>query len=159
MRSITPTSIESDQPVSLDNDSRLIGTHTIEIKTPLEFTKSVILKFMWCDQSNRRILFGAVHIFSHIQLYFVLDILWPLPWWGHGFCWRNGRSRCCAETDVMLKQMLCGAHIDGILPKGPFPPYLRMADRAHLAWYHGYAYAPYCGMIKDAFSGAVGYTH
>ena len=25
--------------------------------------------------------------------------------------------------------------IDGILPKGPYPPCLRMADRAHLAGY------------------------
>ena len=27
-------------------------------------------------------------------------------------------------------------HIDGILPKGPYPPSLRMADRALLAGYH-----------------------
>ena len=29
-------------------------------------------------------------------------------------------------------------HIEGILPKGPYPPYLRMADRAHLAGYPRY---------------------
>ena len=30
-------------------------------------------------------------------------------------------------------------YIDGILPKGPYPPCLRMADRALLAGYHRYA--------------------
>ena len=29
-------------------------------------------------------------------------------------------------------------HIEGILPKGPYPPCLRMADRAFLAGYPGY---------------------
>ena len=32
----------------------------------------------------------------------------------------------------------CNHHIDGILPKGPYPPCLRMAGRALLAGYHGY---------------------
>ena len=33
---------------------------------------------------------------------------------------------------------LSGAYIDGILPKGPYPPCLRMADRALLAGYPRY---------------------
>ena len=32
--------------------------------------------------------------------------------------------------------------IDGILPKGLYPPCLRMADRALLAWYYRYIWAP-----------------
>ena len=39
-------------------------------------------------------------------------------------------------------------YIDGILPKGPYPPCLRMADRTLLAGYHRYVPKRPCKCIK-----------
>ena len=36
----------------------------------------------------------------------------------------------------MIQFFICIVCVDGILPKGPYPPCLRMADRALLAGYH-----------------------
>ena len=38
--------------------------------------------------------------------------------------------------------------IDGILPKGPYPPCLRMADRALSAGYHRYGWYLYLFMLN-----------
>ena len=39
-------------------------------------------------------------------------------------------------------------YIDGILPKGPYPPCLRMADRALLAGYHRHVHTPISTSFK-----------
>ena len=42
------------------------------------------------------------------------------------------------EKELKTHSLLSRTHIDGILPKGPYPPCLRMADRALLAGYPRY---------------------
>ena len=46
--------------------------------------------------------------------------------------------RICS-FELTLRGVVDDAYIDGILPKGPYPPGLRMADRALLAGYPRYA--------------------
>ena len=48
-------------------------------------------------------------------------------------------------------------HFDGILPKGPYPPCLRMADRALLAEYPRYTESAYIIFVKRVFSHKVKY--
>ena len=50
-----------------------------------------------------------------------------------------------AETETKQYKLI---NIEGILPKGPYPPCLRMADRALLAGYPGY-YSWWChGLLR-----------
>ena len=48
-------------------------------------------------------------------------------------------NELCQQYQLQWENMLhTSSYIDGILPKGPYPPCLRMADRALLAGYHRY---------------------
>ena len=61
-----------------------------------------------------------------------LQMLFYKLWWVTLFRWLMHKS----YNDV--KRHLVFPYIDGILPKGPYPPCLRMADRALLAGYPRY---------------------
>ena len=56
----------------------------------------------------------------------------------------NLHATFIASCDQVYHQGYPTCHIEDILPKGPYPPCLRMADRALLAGYHRYMMPALC---------------
>ena len=55
------------------------------------------------------------------------------------------------EAWIFSWNIMNGIYIEGILPKGPYPPCLRMADRALLAGYPRYESVTFVYNIQDMF--------
>ena len=67
------------------------------------------------------------------------SILFGVPWRFFEDCKNQYEPERSTLGTLLYEMLLVRSHktsqFDGILPKGPYPPCLRIADRAHLAWY------------------------
>ena len=70
----------------------------------------------------------------------VIDIVLLVLWIAHQHLWwATWETLIHINVTLTSSGTTIASHIEGMLPKGPYPPCLRMADRALLAGYPRYA--------------------